>query len=472
MTIRWAKDRERLALLALGSAIILAALVTLFVMRRTDFRGDEYTYIEGARALGAASSGNLEWSVALDRLIGTGWFMPGASILAAPIFAFAEDPPFLLIRAWAAAIELSLWGVLVWRADKLLGRPYAFALLLFPLLAAGWHVMAATFQPDAPAGALLGLLLLEAYAIGSRAIGGHAVRPILFARFTLLAVAAIYVRGPLLLAFLGLAATLLLLLHWRKRAGRGAALGLFGAIGGVALLLAPWSAAVSLKFGRFVPTTTNVPLVMADSFGDPARTCFGPCSSGQDIWPAWRFAQSEAARTGEHALDIQRRMMQASLAKLTVRDYLARARTHFATFLVRPQDFVESYKPVMWAVRPDWRPALFSIIAAATLVLYVPFMLALLAANVRVFRRSDPARLQSLLIKAVTAATFVQPFVHKASGRYWVTLAPLAAWSAALLYAEWRDRNITAGEAHIWLDRVQFGYVFGFLSVALIVLLA
>lgn len=88
--------------------MILAALATLFVMQQTDFRGDEYTCTSGARALGDALAGRAGWAFALDEVIGTGWFMPGASIILAPLYALLPEPGFLAIRARMLALAMLL----------------------------------------------------------------------------------------------------------------------------------------------------------------------------------------------------------------------------------------------------------------------------------------------------------------------------------------------------------------------------
>jgi hypothetical protein len=289
---------------------------------------------------------------------------------------------------------------------------------------------------------------------------------------------AIHARGPALAlaaAVHGLLIVLALLSAGRKvpalaRIGLGAAL--------LGMLVAPWSITASRHFGEPVLTTTNVPLVLADGFGDPAKTCFGPCGEGNDIEPAWDYAQREAARHGINPLEMQRRMMANSLSGLTLRSYLVQVREHFARFLFDPLQRVRNFQPVMYGVPKAMRGTLVGAITVLTLLVYVPFLVALGLANVLVFRSGPSARLQGVLLKLGTAAMFIQPFVHKSSARYWAAFAPLMAWSAALLLAAWRDREREAAAGHDgtlatrWLDGGQFAWTVAVCLIGGAVLLA
>jgi len=275
------------------------------------------------------------------------------------------------------------------------------------------------------------MALLLLCRVSERLTQGRSLRWAEVAGIELLLAAALYLRGPMIAV--AIAANLLLgavvfATHGWKAAGKVAV----GAAG-LALLLAPWSVMMSSRFGETVLTTTNVPLVLADSFGSPDRNCFGPCPPGEDIGPAWKVSESIAAHTGDRALDIQRAMMRHALKDLTPRGYLAQVRAHFATFLFDPGGQAEWYEKVMYGVPEGLRGSLTGAVRWLTLAIYLPFLAALLLANLWRFRRSDSDAVQALAIKAMTGCLLLQPFVHKTSARYWTTFAPLMAWSAVLL---------------------------------------
>ena len=91
--------------------VLLAAAVTQVAMRNTNLRGDEYTYAAGATALGDVWRGRMSWGEALDIVLGTGWFMPGATMLAAPLHALIDMPGFAALRTWMALVNLTLLGL-------------------------------------------------------------------------------------------------------------------------------------------------------------------------------------------------------------------------------------------------------------------------------------------------------------------------------------------------------------------------
>lgn len=444
----------------IGWTIASAALLALLVMAKTDWRGDEYTYVAGARAIGDWLAGRATWDTAYAEVIGPGWFMPGASVIGAPLFALFETPPQWLVRAWALTVNLALCFAVLRAFSRTFGKVHRLAFLLFPMLAACWYISLVTLMPDIPAGLVAALALLAAWRLAMS--GDLPWRSI--AVLELLLAAAIYLRGPMLLLALGLHGLLLVIALTRRQ--RGTERLLIGLIG-LALLVAPWSIAATRHFGEPVLTTTNVPLVFAESFGDPGLTCFGPCPTGQDIWPERHYAEALSRQTGENSLSIQRRMMAASTAELTPLSYLDQVRQHFITFLFKPDGLVPMYMEVAYGVPPALRPALGAVLHWLTLIAYLPFLIALLLANVLRFRRSDGEVLQGLLIKLGTAVLFLQPFFHHTSARYWQTFAPLAAWSAALLFTS-LIRPVPAGPRALprWFDHAQAVHSAAFLAIA------
>ncbi|RPF71545.1 hypothetical protein [Aurantiacibacter spongiae] len=453
------------------AAILAASVLALLIMRASDWRGDEYTYSAMARAVGEWLRGSVSGRQAMQAIFGTGWFMPGIALIGAPPFVLTDDPPHWLQRGWLLAINLGLTALLIRRFARQFGPRHAALAMLFPGLAAGWYFSALSWFPEITAGLLSTLALLAGWRCAVRISRGSLPEWQDVAAMEVCLIAALYLRGPALLLALALNGFLILL---AVLAMRGALPRLAAGCLAIALALAPWSIAASRHFDATVITTTNVPLVLADGFGDPARTCFGRCPAGRDIWPAWQFAQGRAAQTGENPLVVERRMMRASLSGLSPRTYLRTVRANFARFLFEPSHVARLFEPVMHGVPPGMRAGLLAFVALATWLLYAPMLAALLLANVARLRGGDGQRLQSLLIKLGTAAAFAQPFVHKSSGRYWVAFAPLMAWSAALLIAAWRDRpghrrhSAVAGV----LDAAQTTYAAAFALAALVLLAA
>jgi len=469
-------ERHRRALsLVLLAGWLGTTLLTWRLFANSNLRGDEYTYVAGARALGDALIGRQPAGFDLaGQLIGTGWFMPGAYLLGTPLFMAVPDASLALVRSWMLLVNGVLFLGVVALARRHVGQGLAMVLLAFPGLAPLWHVSAAMHLPDLPAGLLGFAAMLLAVPLARQMLHGEALawRGLLAMELCLLA--ALYLRGPMLAVVLALNCVLLAL-GLGSRARRWQYGGRI--LGGLALVMAgllPWSLAVSAHFDKPVLTTTNVPLVLADSFGDPSRTCFGPCEPGIDIVPAWEFARETAQAQQRNPLDVEREMMWYSIAGLTPRSYFAQAREHVGRFVLDPGGWLRNLLTMSYGIPPELRAPLYQLLLAITLVTYVPFMLMLLAANLLLFRQNDSLRVQAMLVKGVTACLSLQPFVHKSSARYWVALAPLAAWSAVLLWQSRASRApaVVASAVPRWLDTMQVLYSAGLCVVIAALLLA
>lgn len=462
---------SRVLALAAGTGVLIFSAAVLIAMRATNLLGDEYTYAAGARTIARWLAGDASAADTLDAVIGTGWFMPGMAIAGAPIYFFSDDPPLWLLRLFPLLLNLGLFALVCAITWREWGRTHAAALAICPGLVVGWYVAAAGWWPEVPAGLLTMLALVCCWKIGMRVIGERPVGWRVLLLFELALVAALYFRGPVLVLAAGLHAILIVLLLSRRPVLPRRLLQMAAGIALFAVLLLPWSIAISAKFDKVVPTTTNVPLVLANSFAGPEKSCFGACEPGPDIWPAWYFSQDVAAETGENMLDVQARMLDHALADLTASEYLASVRENFGRFFFDPMQRLRAYQDRMYAVPEDWREPLIGLVSAVTLIVYVPFLLALLLANILPFRRSDNLRMQSILLKAATACAFIQPFVHKSSARYWTGFAPLMAWAAALLMSAWLQRlaGKTASTMPGWIDWAQRGYGVAFFACGVLI---
>jgi len=459
----WGERHARAIWLVLLTGWLVAVLLTWRVFFNSNLRGDEYTYVAGARALADAVMGRQPAGFDLaGQLIGTGWFMPGAYLLGTPLFMAMPDASFGLVRTWMLLVNGVLFLGVLALVRRHMGQPLAMVLLVFPGMAPLWHVSAAMHLPDLPAGLLALAAMVLAVPLAGQILRGEQLpwRRLLAMELCLLA--ALYLRGPMLTVVLALNCPLLVLglasakrrWHYGGRVLAGLALVMAG--------LLPWSLTVSAHFGKPVLTTTNVPLVFADGFGDPARTCFGPCQPGIDIVPAWEFARETAQAQQRNPLDVEREMMRYSIAGLTPRSYFAQAREHVGRFVLDPGGWLRNLMTMSYGIPPDLRQPIYRLLLALTLATYVPFMLMLLASNLLLFRQNDSLRVQAMLVKGVTACLCLQPFVHKSSARYWVALAPLAAWSAVLSWQAWiaRPQPAAAGRSMVprWLDAMQLLY--------------
>lgn len=466
-----AYEAPRWLIPALLAIAIGGAALVLFALRASEWTGDEVTYARRAAALADWATGRGSDAGVFGAVIGRGWFMPGMAALGAPLFIVFPNAPNWLAALYIGAVNAALFAGFVRTVAPVVGERWRW-FLVFPLLAPLWWVGAFAFLPDLPAGLLLAIAMALAWRAAMQLLAGDTPSWRLVVALELCLIAALYLRGPMLVAALGLNAILIALALPRLRAAIRPAAGLALFIAA----LTPWSIVASGHFGAPVITTTNFPLVIADGFGDPARTCFGPCPPGRDIVPAWQFAQERAQATGEHPFVVQQAMMRASLEGVTVRRYLQNVRGAFGRFLGDPGGWLAKKLRLSFAVPPDWKPVVQTLALAVTWLLYAPFMLALLVTNALPVRSSDSLAVQSVLIKGMTACLFLQPFLHKSSGRYWIGFAVLGTWAALVLAAWWRERGLSLVRPDRamprWLDVMQVVYGTGFVTLTLAILLA
>ncbi len=463
-----------------GTLFGLHVLLTLVLLPRViDVTpvGDEAAYLDGARALGnlvrdlgllqAPDRAELERNV-----VASGWFMPGTSILLAPLYLLVPDAGDAMARLYltVASSLLLLWAAR--SVGRLLGERYALALLVFPGLVPMWVLFSYTSWGDLPAGLVAAVLIARVVVLGRSLIEG---RPIAWGdgvRVGLLLVGVIYLRSSAkpLVAGLGVLLVLgvLLFLAGRSRIRSLGALALAGAV--FAVLLAPWAMAASATLGTRVVTTTTLPVSLGNTFGDRDRLCYGPCDPDSTIWFApLRYSREVARATGSSEVEIQGEMADYALkGAVTPRSYADDVSMNLNRYLLRAPGFE-------WHLGGDntRMSATALTLDVGTVVLYFPALVLVLALMVAVTRGRSASldrRLRSVLFKLCALAFLVQPFVHVGSSRYWPIFAPLMAFAAVWWWEGRRGEGgptiqparYGAASVAIALRRIEVGLAVGF----------
>ena len=469
----WHNSGGRL-LLALLALHVVLKVVMLIHVARTPFMGDETQYVDGARALSnlprdlsslsAPHGDELRLGV-----VASGWFMPGMSMLVAPVWFVAPHASLVLVRGWIGVITLALfvWGVLSLRRS--LGTPYAVVYAVFPGLVPMWVLFSFAAWGDLAAGLLVVPLLvhvvrlLRALRVGSAPTWREGVV------LGLLAVGVVYLRSSAVLVSFALCAMVgvgaLVLLRGRRRARavlRVAAAG----VAFVALLL-PWSLAASSTLGGRVITTTTVPLVRANVFGDRDQLCFGPCDPDSTVWFApVRYAREVARATGTNEVEVLGQMSRYALRDLTPHRYAQQVVANAVHYANQPARFANGLHP------PGGRGALYRPIVLVSRAMFFPALAAGLLFLVVPVRRRFDTQVLAIGVKLGLLALFSQPFVHQAGGRYWPTASPLLALAAALQGRSCRRswRRPPAEDGSRALFAIQVAIAVGTLGVVLTVL--
>lgn len=412
--------------------VVLKLLVFPLVMHAEPV-GDESAYLNGGRALSNLLRDSFALtspdSAELERnVVASGWFMPGMPVVIAPIYLLFPDAPLWLVRGYLGLVTLILFMIVVRSVSRRLGPGWACVLVALPGLIPSYVVFTYGAWGDLCAGLVLVLLIVHLVEMYRGLREGKAPTLKEGLVLGLLATAELYLRSStsVLLAVLGVAtlATAAVMLRGRVRLRAVASAALAGVV--FILLLAPWSYFASDALGGRVVTTTTVPTVMANTFGNRSDVCFGHCDPDSTQWfRPLRYAREVGRSTDTSEVEVLKQMSSYALRDLTPGHYLDQVVHNLGAYSLQPNNFTGYLAPPEG--RGTFGEAGAQTANAVTWALYVPLVLVGLVSLLFRARRSLEARLLDVLTKLALGALLVQPFVHIAGGRYWTTAGPILA---------------------------------------------
>lgn len=453
---------ERVLVWLFLAIVVLRAYVYLGVAG-DELVGDEAYYLDSGRALSNLVR-DLVWlrspdTAELDRIVvGSGWFMPGMSVVLAPLYLVVPGASIAVARGYLAVVTTLLLLVTARRVRRTFGNGPAGALLVYPGLVPTYAAFAAAGWGDSAAG-LVAVLVICRAVDSVRAVREH--RPVPWYRglgLGALAIVAVYFRSSVSLLVVGvLGVTFVVSLLLAHRAERGRVVLSYVAAGLAFLaLLAPWSIGASAALDGRVVTTVSVPTVRANTFGDRDRVCFGECDTGTSIWfSPLRYSREQARAAGVSEVEIADEMSAYARQDVTPSSYAHDVVINTGRYFGQPARFAG-------LLSADDAPVGIVLLSeVVTSALFYPATLVLLVLLGARTRRRFDHQLQLVLLKVGVLALMAQPFVHIAGPRYWTSMAPLLALGAALLWAVRRDRRsgvpVERGPASRLLDVVQVG---------------
>lgn len=463
---------ERVLVWLFLAIVVLRAYVYLGVAG-DELVGDEAYYLDSGRALSNLVR-DVVWlrspdTAELDRIVvGSGWFMPGMSVVLAPLYLVAPGASIAVARGYLAVVTTLLLLVTARRVRRTFGNGPAGALLVYPGLVPTYAAFAAAGWGDSAAG-LVAVLVICRAVDSVRAVREH--RPVPWHRglgLGALAIVAVYFRSSVSLLVVGvLGVTFVVSLRLAHRAERGRVVLSYVAAGVAFLaLLAPWSIGASAALDGRVVTTVSVPTVRANTFGDRDRVCFGECDTGTSIWfSPLRYSREQARAAGVSEVEIADEMSAYARQDVTPSSYAHDVVINTGRYFGQPARFAG-------LLSADGAPVGIVLLSeVVTSALFYPATLVLLVLLGARTRRRFDHQLQLVLLKVGVLALMAQPFVHIAGPRYWTSMAPLLALGAALLWAVRRDRRsgvpVDRGPASRLLDVVQVGL--GVFALAVVV---
>ena len=446
-----ADPRALIALAGLHVALKLAMLPTAL---SAPLQGDEGTYNDGAKAFAHAVrevivGRGLPLQTLSDHVVGNGWFMPGISVILAPLYVVDPDAGAQAVRLFMGVVTLVAFLASAWVLRRVLGPPYAAALLVCPGLLPMWVLYSYTSWGDAAAGIATVFVVALLVAQWRRLEAGRPASLRLGALLGLTLAVTLYMRSSALPAVAGLLAlcAVAAVVVPRGRARRRSGVSWALSVACFVALVMPWSIAVSKVFDHRVTTTTTVPLSMAYAFGSRDDLCFGPCPRGI-IWvEMMRYAATVESETGVNELVVQQQMAEYAMRDLTLSSYVRDVRGDFGRYVFQPTGYEPAFRTVP-GVSPQ---TLVSKVAMrVTDVIYFA-ALALAAVAVLWVRRLPSAQQAAmLLVSLIGAALMTQPFVHVCTSRYWPVFAPMLGLAAASLLV-----RAEPAASNSWLWRLQ-----------------
>lgn len=440
----WAgASRGTQVLVVLFGLHVLVKLLLFTLVKDIAVCCDQVSYDDGAKALSNAvrdlvGGGPVNVTELQRNLVGGGWFTPGSSMMLTPLYVVDPDAGTTAVRAYLGVFSTLLLLATALRVRSVLGDLYAGILLVVPGLVPMYLLFSFSAWGDLIAGLLCTILLMELISLMRTLVAGRAPTPTEGVRFGLAAIAAVYARSSTSLLVVGmgvvLGITALLLLRGRVR---WRAVGSFALAGTTFLaVLAPWSVFASKTLDARVLTTTTVPIVMANTFGDRDRVCFSPCDPVQNpgsirgnIWfPPMQYSREVARATGESEVVVEQQMWAYTRGSITPSSYAEDVIDNAWRYAGIPASFARLLIPA----EADGGAAYWAIVIGT----YAGWGLLFLAGGallLTVVRRSIDHQVISLVTTLALGSLFTQPFVHIGTGRYWTTAAPLLAIAVGLL---------------------------------------
>ncbi|MEP9364403.1 hypothetical protein ABLE68_15665 [Nocardioides sp. CN2-186] len=434
----WVRDlsrADRFLLVLVGAHVAITVAVFLQISHGP-LVGDETAYVNGGKALSnlVRDWGSLrapDGAEVAQNVVGSGWFMPGMSVLLTPLYLVAPHADGAVLRGYIGVTTTLVFLLTVLRVRRSWGALYAGALLVVPGLVPVWAAFSLAAWGDLLAGILIVLLLVELVELSRSLRSGQAPSLGDGVRLGLLAIAVVYLRSStsLLVAGLGLVSVVAALALLRGVERRRAALSAtVAALAFVALLL-PWSVGASMTLDGRVVTTTSVPTVLANTFGDRDQVCFGPCDPGSTTWfSPLRYSRETARVTGHSEMDVAEQMSAYARQGVTSRSYSHDVLVDLRSYVREPERFYGYLR-----ADPDQDRAQDVVIERSTRVLVWAAFAVGVGLLICVVRRPREDQVISILLKLSLGALLTQPFVHIAGPRYWTTAAPVLGLAAALL---------------------------------------
>lgn len=404
-------------------------------MRHVDLSGDEQFYASSATAIARTLLGDepsSNFSSLAGVLIGNGWFMPGTSVLLSPIAVLmGGEPTASALRGYIVSVNILLLFAIYRFMRARSGVTCALAAISILLFCPGYVLFLSTLWSDLPS---VHFALVTCLWLDRRMLEKKTERPAISG---LLIALATYARGlyPPLIAVASFA---WLLPTIKRRALRTEApvwllkTAVMTLV--FALLLLPWSSAVSKRFGVTL-TATTMALSQLAMFGtaDYVPTAIAATGIDNSFFAMQRFIEQKAEREGRTYMAQAKKDRDSVVRALPVSVRLHVLSENVRRYFLDPNMFTDRFiglRCKSGACAPDW---LASGIRSANILVWTVIAIfgALLFAIPAAERNNS--YFAPIFWKALVGLICLHPLLLYGHGRYYVQLVPLFAVAVALV---------------------------------------
>ncbi len=454
---------------ALGAAAAVRLAYFFSFARFVDVSGDEwFNFDRSADILNLIGIDKLDgrsFDASVAAIIDRGWFMPGMSMLLAPVRAFTDSLP--AARMYIGTINLLLLATIVFMVTRRFGRRSGLITAVMGGIFPAMVVFSFTFWGEMLAGQLVAVSFLLLLDLSDQPEWGKgSLRR--WALVATLLLVVVYLRpSHLILVPVALLLVVLSNLHNRRKVTEAIRDSVVPALVIIAVLvvgIAPWSYVLSSHKDGFFLTTTTIELNLIVSFGLPEDVKGVPDSGNPYAsWDDW--VEAESTRLGEpygEVLTAERKRVLSEVDFAHYRDTVQEQLIEF--YLLENQFFNRFARSAMdnpAALDITTTRGLHSAIRDINTVMWrimLVFGLVLLVVPLSAKKQNWwPA----LIFKATFIGLSIQPFVSVAHPRYFSGLASLLVVTVGAVATDrfralefaWADRleDLTAGEKGVLL---------------------
>lgn len=404
--------------------------------------GDEVWYFDGSKLIPPLISHavHLDFSRAREiiaTMVDRGWFMPGMSIVVAPVTFFTDSVP--IIRLYMGVLNFAAIATILVYLRREYGNRGPLIYVLCCLAVPYYLVYCFTIWGDLIAAHLVLCLLLMVFhrrkdsqppGLGFAMAVGVALGIITMER------GFYWMFAPLFAAMFAFGSSAQIPLS--TRLGHSAALSV-ALVLGVAVVLAPWTAGITRHLGFHVTTTSTtisrIVLLGSDDYYSQTRqdSCSSPDrpygNRQDDIGYLDNYIRCRADKAGRTFAEQERLELAAATAGVTYADKVRLITKNVQSFFLdQSEAFLRRFSNESNAISPsEWRQAQFN----ALMILNHWGWRALLTIAILLFLAPMAPFRDNLFLSTIykySVALFsTHPFMVDAHGRYYVEYVPFIA---------------------------------------------